>query len=218
MYIDSYNRLQTTLYKKPTDCQNFLHAKLAHPFSLKKSIRYNQALRIKCICSTLEEYRKHSQDLIKRFVEKGYNELTVRKQIERVDHLDRSLLLKHCKPKHKDTIPFSLTYNPVLPNIKEIINKYWHILSINITFKEIFSNLQLIAFRKNTSLKELIGTNTIGNNQKFLTPMQTTTTDRSMYPMLHKLITLLSTSSQNNNIHNHSNQRDLYNFSPSHLP
>ena len=54
---------------------------------LKKGIPYSQALRIKRICSTFEEYRKHSQDLIKRFFEKGYNESTVRKQIERVDHL-----------------------------------------------------------------------------------------------------------------------------------
>ena len=53
--IDSKKRLQTTLYKKPTDCQNDLHAKSAHPFSLRKSIPYSQALRIKCICSTLEE-------------------------------------------------------------------------------------------------------------------------------------------------------------------
>ena len=36
VYIDSKNRLQTTLYKKPTDCQNYLYAKSAHPFSLKK--------------------------------------------------------------------------------------------------------------------------------------------------------------------------------------
>ena len=86
VHIDSNSRLQTTLYKKPTDCQNYLHAKSAHPFSLKKSIPYSQALRITRICSTFEEYRKHSQDLIKRFVEKGDNELTVRKQIERVYH------------------------------------------------------------------------------------------------------------------------------------
>ena len=26
VYIDRKNRLQTTLYKKPTDCQNYLHA------------------------------------------------------------------------------------------------------------------------------------------------------------------------------------------------
>ena len=39
-----------------------------------------------------------------------------------------------------------------------------------------------------------------------------------MYPMLHQSIALLPTSSQNNNIYKHSNQRELYNFSPSHLP
>ena len=76
----------------------------------------------------------HSQDLIKRFAEKDSNESTVRKQIERADHLDRSLLLKNCKPKRL-----------------------------------------MIAFRKSTSLKQLIGTNTIRNNQKFVTPTQTTT-------------------------------------------
>ena len=101
VYIDSKNRLQTTLYNKPTDCQNYLHAKSAHPFSLKRSIPYSQALRIKHLCPTFEEYRKHSQDLIKRIVEKGYNESTVRKQIERVDHLDRSLLLKIVNPNVK---------------------------------------------------------------------------------------------------------------------
>ena len=109
VYIDRKNRLQTTLYKKPTDCQNYLHAKSAHLFSLKESIPYSQALRIKRICSTFEEYRKHSQNLIKRFVEQSYNESSVRKRIERVDHLDRSLLSKNGKPKRKDSIPFSVT-------------------------------------------------------------------------------------------------------------
>ena len=55
VYIDSNNRLQTTPYKKPTDCQNYLHAKSAHSFS-QKSMPYIKALRIKCICSTFEEY------------------------------------------------------------------------------------------------------------------------------------------------------------------
>ena len=58
--IASKNGLQATLYKKPTDCQNYLHAKLAYLFSLKKSILYSQALRIKCMCPTCEEYNKHS--------------------------------------------------------------------------------------------------------------------------------------------------------------
>ena len=106
VYIDSNKRLQTTLYKKATDCRNYLQ-KSAPPFSLKKGISYGQPLRIKRIGSSFEEYRKHSQDLIKRLVEKGYNESTVRKYIESVDHLDRSLLLKHCKPTRKEMINIS---------------------------------------------------------------------------------------------------------------
>ena len=81
VYIGSINRRLTTLAKKPTECQNYLLAKSTHPFSLKKSIPYSQALRIKRIFSTIEEYRKPSQDLFKKFVEKGYNKSTVRKQI-----------------------------------------------------------------------------------------------------------------------------------------
>ena len=81
MYIDSINRLLTNLDKKQTECQKCLLAKSANPFSLKKSIPYSQALRIKRIFSTIEEYRKPSQDLFKKFVEKGYNKSTVRKQI-----------------------------------------------------------------------------------------------------------------------------------------
>ena len=89
--------------------------------------------------------------------------------------MDRSLLLKRCKPKRKDSVPFSVTRNSVLPNIKEVINKHWHILNNDSSFKEIFSSSQLtITFRKNTSLKQLIGRNTIRNKQKFLTPTQTT--------------------------------------------
>ena len=41
------------------------------------------------------------------------------------------------------------------------------------SFKEVFNSLQLmIAFRKSIILKRVIGTNTIRNNQKFLTPAQ----------------------------------------------
>ena len=143
VYTNSKNRLQT------------------------KSIPYSQALRIKSICSTFEEYRKYSQDLAKRFFEKGYNESIVRKQIGRVDHLDKSLLLNHFKPKLKDSIPFLAIYTPVLPNIKEIINKHWHILSIDSSFKEVFNNLRpMIVFRKNASLKQLTRRSKMRTKQK----------------------------------------------------
>ena len=62
--------MQTTLNKKPTDRENYLHAKSAHPLSLKKSIPYSQALGVKCVCSSFDEYKKYSNHLVKRFSEK----------------------------------------------------------------------------------------------------------------------------------------------------
>ena len=64
------NSLQRTLYKKSTDRQNYLHAKSAYPHSLKESIPYSQAVRIKRVCSTFDEYKKHSNELVKRIVGK----------------------------------------------------------------------------------------------------------------------------------------------------
>ena len=61
IYKDKNNNIQTTLYKKPTDRQNYIHSKSTHPFSLKKSTAYSQALRLKRICSTTGEYEKQGK-------------------------------------------------------------------------------------------------------------------------------------------------------------
>ena len=47
VYKDHNNRLQTALYKKPTDCENYLHAKSAYPLSLKKSISLQPSIKNK---------------------------------------------------------------------------------------------------------------------------------------------------------------------------
>ena len=70
VYKDHKNRLQATLYKKPTNHQDYLHTKPAHPLSLRKSIPYSEALRIKRVCSTFDEYKKYSNDLIKKCTKK----------------------------------------------------------------------------------------------------------------------------------------------------
>ena len=56
---DENNNMRTTLHRKPTDQQAFLHAKSEHPRSVKSSIPYSQALRLKAICSTSTEFDKN---------------------------------------------------------------------------------------------------------------------------------------------------------------
>ena len=73
---------------------------------LKKSIPYSQALRIKLVCSTLDEYKKHSNELVNRFVE-IYKENIIWNQIEKVNNLERSTLLNKTNAVRKNVIPFS---------------------------------------------------------------------------------------------------------------
>ena len=96
-------------------------------------------------------------------------------QIERVDSLARSTLLNKPDAVSRNAISFSVTYSATLPNIRKIINKHWHILNINNTFGNVFKAPPVITFRKNTSLRQIIGTNTIRDNQKLLNAKQNVT-------------------------------------------
>ena len=93
VYKDINNKLQTTLYKKPTDRQSYLHANLEHPRSLKESVPYTQALRVKRICSTNSEFEAHINTIKDQFVKRGYEKTLIENHIEKVAKLDRSVLL-----------------------------------------------------------------------------------------------------------------------------
>ena len=95
IYKEKNNTLQTTLYRKPTDQQSYLHAHSDHPKSLKRSILYSQALRIKTICSTVTvEYKKHCGILKPNFIERGYEKNILKDEIDKVDNFDRKELLR----------------------------------------------------------------------------------------------------------------------------
>ena len=72
VYIDEQNKLQTIFFRKSSDRKNFLYAKSEHPYLLRKSIPYSQALRIRRICSTFQDYNSHSRKLMQKFANEGY--------------------------------------------------------------------------------------------------------------------------------------------------
>ena len=158
----------STLYKKPTDRQNYLHSKSEHPYSLKKSIAYSQALRIKRICSTQNEFEKHSSNLLQQLKKKAYHHGSLKEQIEKARVQERTLLLNKNPEEVKQSIPISIICNRTLPKIKSIVAKHWHVLQVNPELKERFQSSPIIAFRKNKNLKQTIGNNTIEHNKKLI--------------------------------------------------
>ena len=157
------------------DRQNFLNAKSEHPHPLKKIFHTGKhfefdeyAQHSKKTISRKEEKKSHSRKLIQQFVNKGCKKDVVTQQIQKVDQIDGKQLLHQQKRHDKQCIRLSATYSHSLPNLTDIITKHWHILQANQSSKETFSTLPIIAFRKATSLKQFIGTNTIHNNNKLI--------------------------------------------------
>ena len=89
-------------------------------------------------------------------------------------------------------IPFLVTYSPILPNSTKFINKHWHILDISNKFGNVFKATPITAFRKNTSLRQIIGSNTISHNQKTFKG-QAKYDVRRIHPMQYITMGLMST-------------------------
>ena len=100
--------------KIATSKQVFLQAKPEHPRSLKSSIPYNQALRLKSICSTTKEFDKNCVIIKQKFLDRQYKEEVLDEQIRNVDRIERKELFARKGKNNKKRTPLSRTYNRTL--------------------------------------------------------------------------------------------------------
>ena len=68
------------------------------------------------------------------------------------------------KSKEPPRIPFVTTFNKQNPNIRKIIEKNWHLLKLDETTANAFTETPIIAYRRNKNLRDLLGQTTISNN------------------------------------------------------
>ena len=158
----------TTLYNKEIDRKSYLHQNSEHPETLKRSISYSQPLRLKRICTTVEDFTEQSKALTKRLIKIGYNKNEIKQQISKTFTIEGAHLLNQKKQATSNRIPLILTYNGTLPDIKRAVNKHWDILKINRDFEQLFAELPIIVVRRNRNLQDILGKKTIINNRKQL--------------------------------------------------
>ena len=115
--------LYTTIYRKPNDCFTFLHYDSAHRKSLKDSILFSQALRIKQICFKTSELIRHFKGLKDTFIQRSHEPKLLDDHVERTMRADRKALLQ-TKPVTQENIPLGVTFNKTLPSMKNIIDKH----------------------------------------------------------------------------------------------
>ena len=100
--------------------------------------------------------RENLANLKINLLRRGYSETEINQNIEAVlDNYDRDALLSDENKNKKQGIPlvFVTKYNPGIRKIKQKLVKYWHILQRD---KDVFSELPIVAYKRNKNLGDLL--------------------------------------------------------------
>ena len=159
VYKNENETLSATIYRKPSECRNFLHYKLMHPKALKDSIPYSQTLGIKRICSETSEVIKYLKDLEDAFIKTGYQSKIQGHNNERAMSEDQKILLEN-KEKPSTQRKLALEHYQTLKTLFINIGIFY----LSMKNYENFLIRPFIPYRRNTNLHLLIGGNCIFKN------------------------------------------------------
>ena len=113
----SNDKLQTSLYVKPTDRHQYVHFQSSHPKHTKRPIAYSQTLRVSRACSQEDDYKKYCNQMKSGFLKRSYPEHLIDTEMKKVKFKSRE---KTEKSKSKG-VPSVVTYRPSLNYLHKII-------------------------------------------------------------------------------------------------
>ena len=150
--------LDTDLYRKPTDSNNYLEFTSAHPYHTKKGIPLGQFLRLHRICREKSSFVEHSIDKGKHFLRRGYPLDLIKQAFLQALHSDRATLLKHDKEKEaQENVNILVsTYNPGFRGLRPLVQNNWDILGRSCSTRKIHQNRLIAAYKKPKNLKDLL--------------------------------------------------------------
>ncbi len=150
----------TDLYTKPTDSHNYLLYTSCHPGHTKRSLPYSQFLRIKRICTKIQDFEQQCTNLIKYLLDRGYPLHTLVEDYEKVHKMDRNELLEKTKTeKQDDTKLFNITtFHPLNNPVKDVLDISWKLLQRSSTTRPLFNKKVVHGFRRTKNLRDLLVT------------------------------------------------------------
>lgn len=147
----------TDIYSKPTDSHLYLPFSSSHPSHCKRAIPYGVALRIKRNCSTDDFLQTRCEEYKGYLKSQNYPADLVDKQFDKALKIPRSELLSKKVKANKKVFPLVLDYNPILPDIQNIIRRHFHLLRSSPQMTEIFPAKSVFpAYRRTKNLKEVL--------------------------------------------------------------
>ena len=149
-------RLETDFYVKPTDKHQYLLKSSCHPSHTKQSISFSMALRLRRICSSDEFFNTRSNALTTHLIKRGYQHRFLKEEMEKVRQIPRSKALETYTKQVNNRIPFVVTFNPALPNIRQIIFNNLNILRSSQRCKAAFPSPPLVSYRRCNNLRDIL--------------------------------------------------------------
>ena len=123
------NKIAVDVYSKPTNSFTYVDPKTCYPSRNINKIPEGIALRLRRICDSDEKYEKRSNEYQNYLIARNYSPSLVVKQFQKVSQISRD---NARKPRSNvlgtNSVKFLTSYNPILPNINSLINKYLPIL------------------------------------------------------------------------------------------
>ena len=151
-------KIETDLYKKKTDRNQYLLTSSIHPIQCTRNVPYSLGLRIVRICSQPENREKRFQELKNLLLERGYKSKLIDTALDRARKIPRNFALQKVKNSKKSDRPvFAVTFDPRLPAIPNCQAKHWRaMVAQDIYLAEVFPQPPLTAFKRQKNLRDFL--------------------------------------------------------------
>ena len=154
-------KIETDIYRKPTDHPSALLPSSSHPKHISKNIIYTMAFRLLRICSNQETLKLRLEELkFKYLIPRRYKGKHIDDVFSKILTLNRQTYLQKVnrnKEKTEDILTVPLTYDPRTPHQGKILRTHFNaMITNNITLKKVFTKPPIPALRQTPNLRNLL--------------------------------------------------------------
>ena len=124
VYRSQTNSIYTRMYHKPTDQKYYLHYNSTCPGNQKNSVPYGLLIRCRRICTEDYHFEQEARKIYNQLKLRKYPTTLLDEAMEKVRRMDRLSLLRPKAKRSSNKIRLITNYNPMNPNLQEILKKY----------------------------------------------------------------------------------------------
>ena len=150
--------VNTDLYTKPTDSNNYLYFFSAHPSHCKRGIPLGQFLRLRRILSRDEAFIDYCAEKAKHLLRRRYPKEVILNAFHTAWKTRRSDLLDNVNKKadKKNKNILVTTFNPGFRILGDIVRENWDILGRSCSTRGLFERGVLTVFRRPKNLRDIL--------------------------------------------------------------